>query len=102
GGQAVGVVECRRRPVQPEGRREWGLEARLAGLALERVEQRRLLATDIRPGANKGMEIEVDARAADVATEESSLIRLTQRFLEARHRLAQEIAPHVGVTHSRI
>ena len=47
GGEALGVVDRRRRAVQAEVRRKRRLEARLARLALERVEQRRLFAADV-------------------------------------------------------
>ena len=45
------VVDLRRRVVEALHRRERRPRARLAALALERVEQRRLLAADVRAGA---------------------------------------------------
>jgi hypothetical protein len=55
----------RRAPTWP-GR---GLEARVAAAALQRVEQRRLLAADVRAGAGVHHDVEVEARAEDVLAE---------------------------------
>ena len=48
-------------PYTPNVGRERRLEARLAGLALERLEQRGLLAADVGAGADEGVQVEVDA-----------------------------------------
>src|SRR5205807_3320462 len=68
------------------------LEARLARLALERLEEPGLLAADVGAGADEGMEVEVDARAQQVLAEESGGVGLRERRLETRHRLAEELA----------
>ena len=54
-GIALGVVDRGRRAIEAEGGRKRRLEARLAGLALERIEQRRLLAADVGAGADEGI-----------------------------------------------
>ena len=68
---ALRVVDRRRRAVQAEVRRERRLEARLALLALERLEQRRLLAADVRAGADERVDVQVDAGAVDVLAEQA-------------------------------
>ena len=45
---------------------EWRLEARLAGLALQALDERRLLAADVRTGAAVDVDVERVARAARV------------------------------------
>src|SRR2546429_9137353 len=62
GGEAQRVVDGGGRAVQAEIRRERRLEARLAWLALERVEERGLLPADVRAGADEG--VPAAARAA--------------------------------------
>ena len=54
-GVALRVVDRGRHAVQAESGRKRRLEARLAGLALERIEQRRLLAADVGAGADEGI-----------------------------------------------
>ena len=51
GGQGLDVVDQRRRRVQPGDRRERRPRPRLAAVALERLEERGLLAADVRAGA---------------------------------------------------
>src|SRR2546421_10751447 len=97
GGEAQRVVDGGGRAVQAEIRRERRLEARLAGLALERVEQRRLLAADVRAGADEGGQVEVDAAPQHVPAEQSRRIGFRERRLEARHRLAEKLAANVVV-----
>ena len=67
------VVHLRRRVVEPLHRRERRPRARLAAAALERIEQRRLLAADVRAGAA----VDDDA---DVA-EQPGRLRLVDRRL---------------------
>ena len=50
-GEGLDVVDQRRAAVEALDRGERGLQARVAALALERVEQRRLLAADVGAGA---------------------------------------------------
>src|SRR5262249_7015661 len=96
-GQALGVVDRRRRTVQTKVGRERRLEARLAGLALERVQHRCLLAADVRARADKRVDVEVDPAASDVFAEEPCCIGLLQRRLEPRNRLTEEFTPDVVV-----
>src|SRR6185437_4505911 len=95
--EALGVVDRGRLAVEAEVRRKRRLEARLAGLALERVEERGLLAADVGARADERMDVEVDPGAADVPAEKAGLVGLLQRRLEARHRLAEEFAADVVV-----
>src|SRR5207249_11476650 len=99
GGEAERVVDGGGRAVQAEIRRERRLEARLAGLALERVEQRRLLAADVGAGADEGVQVEVDAAPQQVLAEQPRRIGLRERRLEARYRLAEKLAANVVVGH---
>ena len=96
-GEAQRVVDGGGRAVQAEVGRERRLEARLAGLALERLEQRRLLAADVGAGADEGVQVEVDAGAADVLAEQAGRVGFGERRLEARHRFAEELAADVVV-----
>src|SRR5882762_8851808 len=97
GGEAQRVVDGGGRAVQTEIRRERRLEARLAGLALERVEERGLLAADVRAGADEGVQVEVDAAPQHVLAEQSRRIGFRERRLEARYRFAEEFAANVVV-----
>ena len=66
GRDRLDVVDQRRRRVEPGHRRERRLRARLAALALQRLEQRRLLAADV--GARAAVEDDRDvAEQAAVA-----------------------------------
>ncbi len=75
-GERLGVVDRRRLAVEAEARRERRLEARLALLAFERLEQRRLLAADVGAVAVVVEEVEAEVRAQDVVAEESGVVRL--------------------------
>ena len=50
-------------------------DARLAALALDRVDQRRLLAADEGPGAEADLQVEVEARAEDVLAQQARTAR---------------------------
>ena len=62
-GQRLDVVDDRRLAEQPDLDRERRLVARLAALALDRLEERRLLAADVGAGAAPELDVEVEARA---------------------------------------
>src|SRR6185503_9967376 len=96
-GEALRVVDRGRLAVEAEVGRKRRLEARLAGLALERVEERRLLAANVGAGADERVDVEVDPGAADVVAEEAGGVGFLQRRLEARHRLTEELAADVVV-----
>ena len=74
-GERLGVVDRRRLAVETEARRERRLEARLALLAFERLEERRLLAADVRAVAVMVEEMEAEAGAEDVVAEQAGLDR---------------------------
>ena len=99
--EALRVVDGRRLAVQAGGGRERRLEARLAGLALERLEQAHLLAADVGAGADEGVQIEVDARTEDVAAEQAGRVGLLHGGLETRYRLAEKFPADVVVADAR-
>ena len=84
GGEALRVVDGGRRAVEAERGRERRLEARLAGLALERIQQRRFFAADVGAGADERVDVHVDAAALDVLAEQAGRVR----FLRAPLRNA--------------
>ena len=63
--QRLDVVHDRRLAVQPDLDRERRLVARLAAIALDRLEERRLLAAHIRAGADAQLDLDADVRAVD-------------------------------------
>ena len=66
-GEGLDVVDQRRPAVEALDRRERRLQPRVAALAFERVEQRRLLAADVGAGAAVDDQLEVAVAAEDVA-----------------------------------
>ena len=58
-------------PNRPALDRERRLVARLAAVALDRLEERRLLAADVGAGAAAELDVEGEARAQDVVAEEA-------------------------------
>src|SRR4051812_6675706 len=82
-------------------RRERRLEARLAPVAPERVEQRGLLTADVRPGAAVDRHLEVEARAEDVRAEVAGGVRLANgRFEPApgMHELTAQVDEGMATT----
>ena len=75
-GEGLDVVDQGRAPVEALDRGEGGLQPGVAALALERVEQRRLLAADVGAGAAVDDQLEVVAGAEDVRAQIAGLIRL--------------------------
>ena len=73
-GERLDVVDQRRPAVEALDRRERRLQARVAALALERVEQRRLLAADVGAGAAVDDQLEVAVGAEDVGPEVTRLV----------------------------
>ena len=57
-------------------------DARLAALALDRMDQGRLLAADERPGAEADFQIEIETRAQDVLAQQAPLVTLLDRPLD--------------------
>ncbi len=81
-GEGLDVVDQRRPAVEALHRRERRLQARVAALALERVEQRRLLAADVGAGAAVDDQLEVAVAAEDVRSQVARLIRFGDRGVE--------------------
>src|SRR3954463_9744597 len=82
GRERLDVVDERRPLVQALVGGERRLEARVPALALERVEQRRLLAADVRAGAAVDPELERVVGAEDAVAEVALGLRLRDRLLE--------------------
>ena len=78
-GQRLDVVDDGRLAEQADLDRERRLVARLAALALDRFEERRLLAADVGAGAAPELDVEGEARAEDVAAEEAGGARRLDR-----------------------
>ncbi len=81
--QRLDVVDQRRAAVEALDGRERRLQARVAALALERVEQRRLLAADVGAGAAVDDDADVDAGAEDVVAEVAGGVGLGDGGVEA-------------------
>eukprot|EP00307_Rebecca_sp_RCC1486_P004752 CAMPEP_0119406326 /NCGR_PEP_ID=MMETSP1335-20130426/696_1 /TAXON_ID=259385 /ORGANISM="Chrysoculter rhomboideus, Strain RCC1486" /LENGTH=470 /DNA_ID=CAMNT_0007430399 /DNA_START=300 /DNA_END=1708 /DNA_ORIENTATION=+ len=100
----LNVGHRRRAAVQPGVGRKWGLEARLAGLSLERLEQAGLLATDVRAATAVDVHVEVFACATRVLADEPRLVRLRNGALEASglvHKLAADVDVRRARAHAR-
>ena len=65
--ERLDVVDRRRLPEEPDLDGEGGLVPRLAALALDRVEERRLLAADVGARAAPDLDVEPEAVAQHVA-----------------------------------
>src|SRR3954452_14864600 len=93
-GERADVVDHRRRVVEAVGRRERRLEPRLTAPALERVEQRGLLAADVGAGATVHDDVAGEAAVQDVLAEVAPGARLVHRADHAAdrvHRLAADV-----------
>ena len=94
-GDRLDIVDGGRAAIEADIGREWRLQARLALLALEAFEQRRLLAADI--GAGAVMDVDVEIVAVDVVlADQPGLIGLVDGALQ-RLALADELAAHIDV-----
>ncbi len=83
-GHGLDVVDHGGLAVEADGGgEERGLDAREAALALERLEQRRLLAADVGAGAGVHDDVEREARVEDVAAHRAVGVGLVQRRLQA-------------------
>ena len=78
-GQRLDVVDDGRLPEQADLDRERRLVARLAALALDRFEERGLLAADVGAGTAPQLDVEGEAGAQDVRTEETRLAGASDR-----------------------
>src|SRR5690606_36615891 len=81
-GNGLDIVDRGRTAVEAARRREGRLEARLALLAFETFEQRRLFAADIGAGAAMQIDVVVEPRSAGVAADQAGLVRLVDRVLQ--------------------
>ena len=77
--QRLDVVDQRRPAVEALDRRERRLQARVAPLALERVEQCRLLAADVGAGAAVHDQLDPVPGAEDVLAEVAAVVGLARR-----------------------
>ena len=100
-GQGLGIVDRGGTAVQTTLRGERRLEAGLAGLAFQRLQEARLLAADIRARAHEGMQLEVDPGRAQATADQARRPSFVQRVEKPRHRFAQELAANVVVAHRR-
>ena len=94
-GDGLDVVDHGGRGVEARGGRERRLEPGLAAAALERVEQRRLLAADVGARAGVHDDVEVVARAEDVACRGSPSRTPRARRWRSRRMRVQRLAAHV-------
>ena len=83
GRKGFGVVDGGGLAVQAEAGRERRLEARLALLAFQRLQQRSLFAADVGAEAMVRVQLEAEAAAHDVVTQVAGSAGLFQRGLEA-------------------
>ena len=81
-GEGLDVVDQRRPVVEALNRGERRLQARVAALALQRVEQRGLLAADVGAGAPVDDQLDLLTGAEHVLPEEARLVGLVHRRLE--------------------
>ncbi len=99
--EGLHVVDRRRLPEQPDLDRERRLVARLAALALDRLEEGRLLATDVRAGAAPDLDVEREVRARDRRAEVAGGARGIDRATDARFGeriLAADVQEALGGT----
>ena len=89
------IVDGGRAAIEADIGREWRLQPRLALLALEAFQQRRLLAADIGAGAVMDIDLEIVAHLV-VLAEEAGLVGLVDGALQ-RLALADELAAHIDV-----
>src|SRR6266581_2871486 len=82
-GEGLGIVDRRRLAVETEARGKRRLESRQALLALQRLEQRGLLAADVGAVTVVVVELEREIAAEDVFPDEAGATRLGERFLAA-------------------
>lgn len=80
-GHRLDVGHGRRAPEEADGGGEGGLQARLAGLSLQRLDQRRLLAAHVRAHAAVEVDVKVVTRAAGVLADQTFLVRFLDRPL---------------------
>ena len=85
-GERLDVVDHGRRAVEALDRRERRPQPRLAAIPLERLEERRLLAADVRAGAPVHHHVQRIVAPRDLRAQVTALVRLRDRALEHRAR----------------
>jgi len=90
------VGDGRRATEDTDGSREWGLQAGLAGLALERLNKGGLLTADVGAHTTVDVDVKVVARAARVLADQAGLVGLLDGALEDRS-LVVELTTNVDV-----
>src|SRR4029077_20311854 len=90
------VLDDRRPAKRADHRGERRLDARLAAMTLDRLDESRLLAADVRAGTSSDGDIEVESTAKDVLAEVAALARFGESFLKDR-RAVVELAADVDV-----
>src|SRR6185503_7002221 len=94
--ERLDVVHYGRLSEEADLDRERRLVARLPALPLDRLEDRCLLAADVRPGAAPDLDVEREILAHHVPTEEPASAGLRERMLERVQRL-RVLPPEVEV-----
>src|SRR3989454_3189890 len=95
-GERLDVVDDGRAAEEPVDGRKGRLDARVGALALERLDEARLLAADVGARAAVYPHLEVEAGAEDVPPEETLRARLGDRLLQ-HAPAARELAADVDV-----
>src|SRR5206468_822443 len=83
-GQGLDVVDDGRAAEDADDGREGRLDARLAAMALDGLDEARLLAADVGPRAAVDGDVEVEAAAENVPAEEALLPRFGQGLVQHR------------------
>lgn len=95
------VSDGRRASEQSNVSGEGRLETRLALLALQTLNQRRLLSADVRPSPTMEVHVEAVPRTTGVFSNEPSLVGLVDGLLDMR-RLLEELTTDVDVRGARV
>ena len=97
-GQRLDVLHDSRSAECADDRRERRLHARLAAVALDRLDESGLFAADVSTRATCNRHVEVEVRSEDPFAEEASGARFVESFVENRRRVV-ELAANVDVPH---
>src|SRR5262249_10601264 len=85
----LGMVDARRATVEANHRRKGWLEPGVAAFALQRLHERRLLATDVGTGTGRNRHLEVEAAAQNAVPDVACRTRLCHRALHLSPRVGQ-------------
>ena len=100
-GNGLDVGDGRRATEQTDSSGEWGLQTRLSGLALERLDEGGLFTTDVSTHTTVDVDVEVVAGATGVLSDETSLVGLLDSTLK-NSGLVVELATDVNVGGSAV